>query len=258
MGTQPPTSWKILLIGDHCRDIFHYGVCERLNPEAPVPVLKVLSKKIKQGMSSNVRLNMESLGLHVDHHHNNEMIEKHRLIDRRFNHHLLRYDLGEDTVLAEFDVKKIKHEDYDAVVISDYNKGFVRYDTALKICEKFPDTPIFVDTKKKDLSCYQGCYIKINEKEFKLLKTEPKKSKFIVTLGEDGALYEGEVYSTEATEVFDVVGAGDVFLASLVYGYLNSGDMKAAIKIANKAATFSVSKIGTYVLTRKDVHDLRI
>jgi len=258
MDTQLRKSYKILLVGDYCKDIFHYGVCERLNPEAPVPVLKVLSKKTKEGMSANVRLNMESFGLVVDHFHNNEMIEKHRLIDRRFNHHLLRYDLGEDTVLREFDVNKIKKEDYDAVVISDYNKGFIRYNTIKKICEMFENTPIFVDTKKKDLSCFHGCYIKINEKEFKLLKTEPKNSKFIVTLGEDGALYEGEIFKTEATEVFDVVGAGDVFLASLVYGFLNLGDIKKAIQIANKAATFSVSKIGTYVLTKRDINDLRI
>ena len=30
---------KVLLIGDSCTDEYVYGSCERLNPEAPVPIL---------------------------------------------------------------------------------------------------------------------------------------------------------------------------------------------------------------------------
>lgn len=29
---------KVLVIGDGCLDIFRYGKCERLSPEAPVPI----------------------------------------------------------------------------------------------------------------------------------------------------------------------------------------------------------------------------
>ena len=32
--------FKVLLIGDSCTDEYVYGTCERLNPEAPVPILK--------------------------------------------------------------------------------------------------------------------------------------------------------------------------------------------------------------------------
>ena len=67
MDTLQQPSWKILLIGDHCLDIYHYGVCERLSPEAPVPVLKVVKSEIKQGMSSNVNLNLQAFGLKVNH-----------------------------------------------------------------------------------------------------------------------------------------------------------------------------------------------
>ena len=60
MGIQLQISWKVLLVGDHCIDIYHYGVCERLSPEAPVPILKQTKMEKKMGMSSNVMMNLES------------------------------------------------------------------------------------------------------------------------------------------------------------------------------------------------------
>ena len=56
---------KVLLIGDSCTDEYVYGSCERLNPEAPVPILKYSRKEIKKGMAWNVRENIESFGIEV-------------------------------------------------------------------------------------------------------------------------------------------------------------------------------------------------
>lgn len=53
--------YKVLLIGDSCLDEYVYGTCERLNPEAPVPILKYQRKEIRQGMAWNVRENLKSL-----------------------------------------------------------------------------------------------------------------------------------------------------------------------------------------------------
>ncbi len=259
MATQQRKSWKILLIGDHCMDVYHYGVCERLSPEAPVPVLKQLRKETKMGMSSNVRMNLKSFGMTVIHEHNREIIEKHRLIDSRFNHHLLRYDTGEDHLTEELNISRLeKVKDIDAVVVSDYDKGFLRHKSITKICEMFRDVPVFVDTKKNKLNCYTNCVLKINEKEFKSIKKMPNDCDFIVTLGDRGALYNHEVYPTVKTEVFDVCGAGDVFLSGLVYGFLKTGDMKEAISIANRCASFSVSKMGTYVMTKEDLKNIGV
>jgi sugar/nucleoside kinase (ribokinase family) len=47
-------------------------------------------------------------------------------------------------------------------------------------------------------------------------------------------------------EVADVCGAGDTFLASLVYSYLDAKDMRTAIRFAIKAAGVSVQHIGCY------------
>ena len=259
MDIRQQKQYKILLIGDSCEDIYHYGVCERLSPEAPVPVLKQHKTEKKAGMSSNVKLNLESFSMDVTHFHNTEVMKKHRLVDIRYNQHLLRFDEGEDVVVEPFDINMLSADhsrNIDAVVLSDYNKGFLSGDVLAQICATFKDKPIFVDSKKQDLSSLTGCIVKINEKEFDSLTDIPKDSSFVVTLGERGALYDGEIYSTERTEVFDVCGAGDVFLSGLVFGWLESRKMPAAINFANKCAELSVSKMGTYVLTKEDVDDL--
>ena len=37
---------KVLVIGDGCKDVFQYGKCERLSPEAPVPIVEPPLAKI--------------------------------------------------------------------------------------------------------------------------------------------------------------------------------------------------------------------
>lgn len=259
MGIQRQKSWKVLLIGDHCLDVYHYGTCDRLSPEAPVPVLKQTRTEVKNGMSSNVASNLKSFGIRVNHQKNGDVIKKHRLIDSRFNHHLMRFDEGENVLLDEINIDRVKYIDkMDAVVISDYNKGFLRHNSIKQICEIFKDYPVFVDTKKQDLSCFRDCFIKINENEFRNMKELPINSELIVTLGEKGALYNNKTYSVNKTEVFDVCGAGDVFLSALVCEFLNTKSIEESIPFANKCAAYSVSKMGTYVLTREDINDLRI
>jgi len=86
----------------------------------------------------------------------------------------------------------------------------------------------------------------------------PDSCEFVVTLGPKGALYNHEIYNTKQTEVFDVCGAGDVFLSGLVYGYLNTKSMPEAIRIANVCASFSVSKMGTYVMCPEDLKNIGV
>ncbi len=100
----------------------------------------------------------------------------------------------------------------------------------------------------------QDCYIKINEPEYKQLENPPANT--IATLGDKGAMFKGRIYPTEKVTVFDVVGAGDTFLAALSYFYLLLGTVEAAIPYANKAASIVVQHIGTYVLTDKDVEKI--
>ena len=51
---------KALVIGDSCIDEYVYGEINRVNPEAPVPLLDVSSVQRKMGMAHNVANNLLS------------------------------------------------------------------------------------------------------------------------------------------------------------------------------------------------------
>jgi D-beta-D-heptose 7-phosphate kinase/D-beta-D-heptose 1-phosphate adenosyltransferase len=134
------------------------------------------------------------------------------------------------------------------MVISDYNKGYVTQEKLFELVEWF-EGPVFIDTKKRDVP--DGCYVKLNDLEYDKLET--KSDNIIITRGDEGTEYKGKLYPAEKVKVFDVVGAGDTFLAALTYGYLKYGTIEEAIPLANKAAAVAVSHRGTYVLTEEDV-----
>ena len=241
--------FKVLLIGDSCTDEYVYGTCDRLNPEAPVPILKYNRKETTDGMAMNVRKNLMSFGMKVYVLTNEEPITKTRYIDERSNQHILRLDDESPLKPMEYELPE---EDFDALVISDYDKGLL---TTQKICELVSEFegPVFLDSKKRVLPS-QGCFIKINEVEKQLLTGDY--NNLIVTKGAGGADYDGVNYPAEKTKVYDVVGAGDTFLAALVYFHLLYGRIDRSIPYANRAAAIAVQNFGTYVLTENDVKDL--
>jgi len=113
--------------------------------------------------------------------------------------------------------------------------------------------PVFIDSKKTNLPA--DAYIKINELEYERM-AYCNYENLIITRGGEGAEYKGDLYPAEKVNVFDVVGAGDTFLAALTYGYLKYGRIDKAIPLANKAAAVAVSHRGTYVLTKEDVNEI--
>jgi bifunctional ADP-heptose synthase (sugar kinase/adenylyltransferase) len=248
MDTQQQKSFKVLLIGDSCQDIFVYGSCDRLNPEAPVPILNYKKTVIKKGMAWNVKENLLAFGIEVHMLTNDEKIIKTRYIDERSNQQILRVD-------NEVKVNPMKYElpkdSYDAVVISDYNKGFITSQLLFDIVY-WAKCQVFIDSKKQFLPKY-NCYIKINEHEYEKLKDKNEYNNLIITRGGKGAEYDDVLYPAQEVNVYDVVGAGDTFLAALVFGYLKTKKIQESIPLANKASAIAVSHQGTYVLTTEDV-----
>lgn len=243
MDTQQQTSFNVLLIGDSCTDIYNIGTVDRLSPEAPVPVIKTTETKIVPGMAANVKQNLENLGIYADFITNNEVISKTRYIDRRSGQHMLRVD-DEPEIVSWSGRTPFPIDTYDAVVISDYNKGFLTYEHIESIIEN--SIPVFIDTKKTDLERFQGAWVKINELEYSRLKSEC--SGLIVTLGERGAkVPHHDIYCpTKSVEVMDVCGCGDTFMAALVAQYLFTKDIEKAIIFANVAAGITVQHRGNY------------
>jgi bifunctional ADP-heptose synthase (sugar kinase/adenylyltransferase) len=141
-------------------------------------------------------------------------------------------------------------EMYDAIVISDYNKGVVTYDLIQQLRALFAG-PIFVDTKKTDLEKFEGCIVKINQLEHSLIKTTC--TDLIVTMGRRGANYNDVLHPAPEVDVADVCGAGDTFLSSLAVAFLETQNIEYAIQFANMAASISVQHSGVYILSQQDI-----
>ena len=246
---QQQKQFKVLLIGDSCTDEYVYGVCERLNPEAPVPILRETRVETQKGMAWNVRENLMSFGMEVYILTQEEQIVKRRFIDERYNQQILRVDVEEDSKPLDYDLPQ---EYFDALVISDYDKGFITSSRIFDLAEKF-DGPVFIDSKKRHLPV-EHAFIKINEEEYS--KLSYKSENLIVTRGSKGADYQGKNYPAVGVSVFDVCGAGDTFLSALVYFYLLYGKIDKAIPYANKAAAIAVTHFGTYILSKEDVYEI--
>ena len=253
MNIQQLQSLKILVLGDSCYDKYHFGEITRLSPEAPVPVFDLVSTDERPGMASNVVKNLDSLGAQTRFLTNSEVLTKERYVDIRSGQQLIRVDKGSTVApLDESIFQETSLNEYDAVVISDYNKGFLS-EHVVKFLLKTYKGPVFVDSKKKDLSHYEKCFIKINESEFDNLKAIPPNCELIVTLGPKGARYKDTTYPTKKVEVFDVCGAGDTFFAAFVCAYLIEKNIIKSIKFANKCASITVQKLGTYAPSLEEV-----
>lgn len=246
---------RILLLGDNCVDEYQYGTVDRISPEAPVPVFKFTSSETKPGMAANVQLNLEAFGLETTALLGPKS-KKTRLIDQRSKQHILRID--NDAEADPLNFNNLPELNFDAIVVSDYCKGFISYELLEQLVEHFKG-PIFVDTKKRDLSRLDGCIVKVNEHEYSQRYSVCKN--MVVTLGAKGAMHkvfdQENFYEGHAVEVVDVCGAGDTFLSALVFKYLESNSMSDAIQFANKASSISVQHSGVYVLTTKDIDSIK-
>jgi D-beta-D-heptose 7-phosphate kinase/D-beta-D-heptose 1-phosphate adenosyltransferase len=241
---------KILVIGDSCIDIFRYGKVDRLAPEAPVPIIIPERETSNPGMAGNVVKNIEALGHTVDFITNKQEIYKIRYVCSKYNHLLLRVDENDkcDRITQEV-LDKINWKKYDAIIISDYCKGFLDEEDIEIISKKF-DCPTFLDTKKILGDWVHNIdFIKINYHEYErnkeILKNDPiLNNKTIVTRGKYGCDYQGKNYPTVDVPVKDVSGAGDTFLSGLVIEYARSKNIDKAIQFAQECTTIVIQKSG--------------
>ena len=257
---------KISVIGDYIQDQYITGKVERISPESPIPIFKEVAYENRAGGSGNVAANLKAFGVDVVHHRSSVVnsVKKRYVCD---NHILFRTDVEEYVVndKTEFDLSGVEY-----CIISDYNKGFLHHSQRIVDFCKSRGCKVVVDPKKP-LGNYKGAdYIKLNEKEFAkytgdeswqdLLRIYGLKG-IVVTLGAYGVQvysheYVGHIES-DARQVRDVTGAGDVFIASMTYFLARGLDLETACRKANTLAGLSVTKFGTYVLTADDVSKCR-
>ena len=242
---------KVLLLGDSCEDEYIYGRCTRISPEAPVPILDYAKIKTTSGMAGNVCLNLQVFGIDITFLTNKEQLVKTRFIDEKSNQQILRVDNEEKIKPLLIPVTT---DSFDAVVISDYNKGYLTTEKIFEIVES-STCPVFIDSKKTILPNKPNCFIKINDVEYEKLD-DYNIENLIVTKGSEGCIYKQTLYPAEKVNVYDVVGAGDTFLAALVYGYITTNNIDESLMMGNRAATIAVQQPGTYILTEEDVQKI--
>ena len=254
----------ILIVGDSCIDVFIYGEITRLSPEAPVPVFNPLRQKKNDGMAKNVANNVEALEVTILTITNKNNIRKVRYVDKKSNQLVLRVDehdycdrINEETLIQiknnECKPLMSNKTTVDAIIISDYCKGFLQEEDIQYICEN--NDNVFVDTKKKLGNWIDNAtYLKINSLEYDQNKeflyhdanylVKPMINKTIITKGNEGCLFQGKIYPTEDVPVKDISGAGDTFLAGLVVEYVRTGDIIKAINFAQECTKTVVQKHG--------------
>jgi D-beta-D-heptose 7-phosphate kinase/D-beta-D-heptose 1-phosphate adenosyltransferase len=181
---------RVLVVGDVMLDHFHYGVVERISPEAPIPVLRVDREDTMLGGAGNVVRNLGSLaadarfvtitgkdaaGRNIARLIRKEGVRDEPLVDdgRRTStktryiagvQQVLRADRESTTPLdANAEARLIKAvtaalRTCQTVVLSDYGKGTLSAGIAKKIIRQAlkAKKTVIVDPKGTDYSRYQG------------------------------------------------------------------------------------------------------
>jgi D-beta-D-heptose 7-phosphate kinase/D-beta-D-heptose 1-phosphate adenosyltransferase len=248
-----PDLKKIAVVGDICEDVYVYGDCPRLCPDGPVPVFEPYRTIVNEGMAGNVFENMNALNngtFKVDLWGTGtfDRCLKTRYVDEKTNQLLVRVDdIMEPTRIHKESLNEIVEEDYEAIVISDYNKGFLEEEDITFLSWR---APVFLDTKKVIGNWARNCrFIKLNEFEyahnFKPFNIESEwAEQLIVTSGSAGCRWMDIHFPVDLVEVKDNTGAGDTWIAAFTLKLMKGSPTPEAIKFANRAASDVVQRRG--------------
>ena len=229
---------KVLVIGESCTDIFVYGTSNRKSPEGNGPVFVPISETYGLGMAANVMDNLTAMGVETNIFSDTGNIVKTRYVNKDTNELYLRVD--ENDLVNRIDISKLSDIlQYDAIIISDYCKGFLTEEDIANIASLHP--LVILDTKKKLGSwCKNITFIKVNRTECNnnLINIAENDliGKIIATMDKDGATHNGKVYPATTDKPIDICGAGDTFVAGFTTEYVKNKDIDNAITFANKAA----------------------
>lgn len=241
---------KCAVIGDSCVDKYIYGVCKRICPEGPVPVLSVESFTEAPGMAANTHANAKVFWQDEVHLITNDpnTVRKIRYVDSKTNQLLLRVDINDSIPRVN---AEINTADYSCIIVSDYCKGFLWDIDIQQIGHAAPLTVL--DTKRKlTREMIEGyTYIKLNEQEFENNSDIVDKDtikKFIITRGSEGVLWNEQQFPPPVVlQTFDVSGAGDVFTAAFTYSIKHSNPVEKSISYAQECCNKVIRKRGTCV-----------
>ena len=177
---------RLLVVGDSMLDRYWFGDTNRISPEAPVPVVRIVKNDDRLGGAANVALNIAQLGARAslmsvigdddagktlqkllaearieDLSAIDDTVQttvKLRVLARR--QQLVRVDFeghpaGE--VLARLtETYEAKIKDFDALVLSDYGKGGLDHIVRMIEAARRSAVPVLIDPKGSDYTRYRG------------------------------------------------------------------------------------------------------
>jgi rfaE bifunctional protein kinase chain/domain len=191
----------VAIIGDVMLDRYIWGSVTRISPEAPVPVVDVISESNHLGGASNVALNVRSLGavpvlfgiVGADDNANvlRGIFERERIITDFLiqdgarpttvktriiagSQHVARIDfedrqaVSEDTTRRLLDRLENHLSSINVIILQDYNKGVIGPDLIRQVIAlaQRSGIPVLVDPKYSNFFEYQGVTVfKPNRKE---------------------------------------------------------------------------------------------
>lgn len=180
---------RVLIVGDSMLDKYWFGDANRISPEAPVPVVRIVRSEERLGGAANVALNVASLGVQTTlmgvigadengtkltellteagiHSHMIadpaiKTILKLRIVARQ--QQLVRIDFddhpsGEMLASLLTDFAEVI-DNFDVLVLSDYGKGGLDHIRGMIDIAREKNIPVLVDPKGEDYDKYVGATI---------------------------------------------------------------------------------------------------
>ena len=311
---------RILVVGDLILDRYTWGNADRVSPEAPVLVLDAQSQEVRLGGAASVAGLARCLGARIsvagvvgDDSQGKTLC---RLLDEAdINHRLVTCDSKRPTTCKErfmgraagrhpHQILRVDHEirapldddlerklaeaivarlgDYQAILISDYNKG-VCTPTLLKAvitAARERDLPVIVDPAKiEDYSRYLDATLLTPNRGEAELATGRKidtpadalmagrrlcelcrAEAILITLDSQGMALvgknePGQLIPTQARSVYDITGAGDMVLAAVGLGLAAGTPLADSVRLANVAAGLEVQRLGVAAVSRAEIQD---
>ena len=201
---------------------------------------------------------------------------KIRIIDKFQQIVRADFEISDNKFSNEIEKKLNSIKNIKVIIISDYSKGTIKDPRKIIKYANKNKIPIIIDPKGKNFQKYNHATLitpnlnefqqivgrclslkQIHQKGRKLLN-KMKLQSLLITKGENGmTLIEKNKkiidYQSNASQVFDVTGAGDTVVASLATSLAKSASIKDATYISLRAAEIAVSKFGTNYVTKDEL-----
>lgn len=309
---------RLLVVGDLILDEYVWGEVDRISPEAPIPVLRVERREQRPGGAGSVVVNLGALGVEVhvlsvvgQDQAGDDLLGfldragcdcrlVYRVPDRitttkvrhlgfvqhadRAVQQLLRVDSEVRDPLADHHVRALLERAagtlgaFDAILVSDYDKGFVTGPLIEGLRRLAGAVPVLADPARlTSYERYRGATLVCPNRYETALATGMSCGSaaecaragqrlaraggfqyVAVTMDRDGICLctpEGEPqhFETEARTVADVTGAGDMVLSILGLIIGGGGNLADAMRLANVAAGIEIRLIGSTPISREEI-----